>query len=98
MVKRNTTTVLDTDHEGDLDAATAIDDETYVFNDTSCTVLNPEGEVGPFYVLGEYVRSDLVTGESGVDGVSFIGDLQFIDVNTCEPLANVWADVWSWYV
>ncbi|PSR90328.1 Intradiol ring-cleavage dioxygenase [Coniella lustricola] len=92
IVKRNTTTVLDTDHEGSLNATTAASDETYVFADDTCTVLNPEGEVGPFYVLGEYVRSDVTDGEPGVPIVS---NYQFIDVNTCEPLAGVWADVWN---
>lgn len=55
-------------------------------------MLNPEGEVGPFYVLGEYVRSDLTDGQAGVPIVS---DYQFIDVSTCEPLVGVWADVWN---
>lgn len=64
----------------------------YVFADDTCTVLNPEGEVGPYYVLGEYVRSDLVEDQ---EGVTIVSDLQFIDVSTCEPLAGVWADVWN---
>lgn len=61
-------------------------------------MLNPQGEVGPFYVLGEYVRDDLVTGEEGVDGVPFFVDIQLINVNTCEPLVEAWADIWNWYV
>ncbi|KAJ4403091.1 hypothetical protein N0V82_010704 [Gnomoniopsis sp. IMI 355080] len=92
LIKRNTTTVLDTDHEGSLNGTLAIDDETYVFSDSTCTVLNPEGEVGPFYVPGEYIRTDLVDDQVGVPVTS---DLQFIDVSTCEPLAGVWADVWN---
>lgn len=75
-----------TDHEGDIDGSAAIDDETLAFNSTTCTVLNPEGEVGPFYVLGEYVRSDLTEDETGVPVVA---DIQFIDVSTCEPLSGV---------
>lgn len=55
-------------------------------------VLNPEGEVGPYYVLGEYVRSDLLEDEPGVQVVA---DIQFVDVATCEPLAGAWADIWS---
>ncbi|KAJ0119064.1 hypothetical protein J7T55_013299 [Diaporthe amygdali] len=95
MAKRNTTDVLNKDHQGDLNASVAIDDPSYVFNSTTCTVLNPEGEVGPFYVLGEYIRSDLVTNEAGVAGIPFVADIQFINVDTCEPLVDVWADVWS---
>lgn len=91
-MKRNTTEVLDTDHEGTLNATTASTDESYVFADDTCVALNPEGEVGPFYVLGEYVRSNLTDGEPGVEVVA---DIQFIDVSTCEPLAGAWADIWS---
>lgn len=87
---------MNTDHEGSLNGTTALGDEDYVFNSTTCTVLNPEGEVGPYYVLGEYVRSDLVVDQEGVDGITFWTDIQFINVNTCEPLADVWADIWSW--
>lgn len=84
--KRSTISVLNTDHEGDIDATAAEADETIAFNSTSCTVLNPEGEVGPFYVLGEYVRADVVDDEPGV---SLVADIQFIDVSTCEPLVGV---------
>lgn len=84
--KRSTIGVLRTDHEGDIDGTAAETDETIAFASNTCTVLNPEGEVGPFYVLGEYVRSDLVDGE---EGVSVVADIQFIDVSTCEPLAGV---------
>lgn len=49
-------------------------------------MLNPEGEVGPYYVLGEYVRSDITDDEPGV---SVVADIQFIDVSTCEPLSGV---------
>lgn len=96
IAKRNTTTILDTDHEGSLNGTVALKDESYVFGSTTCTVLNPEGEVGPYYVPGEYIRSDLVADQDGVDGVPFITDIQFINVNTCEPLADVWADIWGW--
>ncbi|KAI0458922.1 Intradiol ring-cleavage dioxygenase [Xylaria acuta] len=81
--RRNTTDVLAKDHKGSLNGQTAIDDELYVFNDTQCTVLNPEGEVGPFYVPGEYIRSDLREKEPGVE---IVIDAQFIDINTCEPI------------
>lgn len=91
-MKRNTTEVLDTDHEGTINATTAVSDASYVFADDTCVVLNPEGEVGPYYVLGEYVRSDITDGETGV---SVVADIQLIDVSTCEPLADSWVDIWS---
>lgn len=78
--------MLTTDHEGDIDATDAEGDESVVFNSTTCAVLNPEGEVGPFYVLGEYVRADVTEEEVGVP---LVADIQFVDVNTCEPLVGV---------
>ncbi|KAJ3567058.1 hypothetical protein NPX13_g6903 [Xylaria arbuscula] len=91
-VKRDTVDVLNTNHEGSIDGTAAIDDELIVFNATQCTVLNPEGEVGPFYVLGEYVRSDLRDGELGID--MYI-DAQFVDIETCEPIVGGWFDIWN---
>ncbi|KAI1332464.1 Intradiol ring-cleavage dioxygenase [Xylariaceae sp. FL0255] len=89
---RDTPTVLATDHEGHLNGTLAMTDELYVFNSTQGTVLNPEGEVGPFYVLGEYVRSDIREDEPGVE---IIIDAQFIDVSTCDPIEGGWFDIWS---
>ncbi|CAN8104266.1 unnamed protein product [Discula destructiva] len=90
--KRSTIGVLAKDHEGDINGAAAESDETLAFTSNTCTVLNPEGEVGPFYVLGEYVRSDIVDDEPGV---SVVLDIQLIDVSTCEPLVGAWTDIWS---
>lgn len=84
--KRSTIGVLRTDHEGDIDGVAAESDSSLAFTSTTCTVLNPEGEVGPFYVLGEYVTADLIQDEEGVEVVA---DIQFIDVSTCEPLVGV---------
>jgi hypothetical protein len=83
VAKRDTTSILNKDHKGTLDPTTALADESYVFNSTTCAVLNPEGEVGPFYVEGEYVRSDVRDDEPGVE---VIAEIQLIDVSTCEPL------------
>jgi hypothetical protein len=59
-----------TDHEGTIIATLAMEsDASYVFNATASTVLNPEGEVGPFYVLSEYVRSNIRNTEPGIDVV-----------------------------
>lgn len=55
-------------------------------------MLNPEGEVGPFYVLGEYVTSDVRGTEPGIDVVL---QAQIVDVNTCEAVPNVYLDIWS---
>ncbi|KAH8662373.1 Intradiol ring-cleavage dioxygenase [Xylariales sp. PMI_506] len=91
--KRATIPVLLKDHEGTINATTALDSpDTYVFNATASTILNAEGEVGPFYVLGEYVRSDIRNDEEGVD---VILEAQVVDVATCEPLSGAYLDIWS---
>ncbi|KAH8195520.1 hypothetical protein TruAng_010305 [Truncatella angustata] len=92
LIKRDTTSVLNKNHQGTLDPDEALADETYVFNSTTCAVLNPEGEVGPFYVHGEYVREDVTDGEPGVE---IILEAQLINVNTCEPLTGAWLDIWN---
>ena len=42
-------------------------------------------------VKGEYIRSNITESEPGV---SVTWDLQFIDVNTCEPIENLTSDIW----
>ncbi|KAF9879199.1 gpi anchored dioxygenase [Colletotrichum karsti] len=63
-----------------------------LFGSNHTCILNPEGEIGPFWVKGEYVRSDLRDGEPGVDVVL---DGQFIDVETCEPITDIYWDLWN---
>lgn len=42
-------------------------------------------------VAGEYVRQDLVEQQAGVD---IVLDYQVIDVDTCEPVADVYLEMW----
>ncbi|CAO2656683.1 Nn.00g054860.m01.CDS01 [Neocucurbitaria sp. VM-36] len=51
-----------------------------------------EGEIGPFWVKGELNRADIVDNEPGV--INYM-HAQFIDVNTCEPLPDLYWDVWN---
>ncbi|KAF0332580.1 hypothetical protein GQ607_000596 [Colletotrichum asianum] len=44
------------------------------------------------HVKGEHIRSDLRDGEPGVDVVL---DGQFIDVETCEPITDLYWDLWN---
>jgi len=52
----------------------------------------PEGEVGPFWVDGEFIRRDIREDQDGFDVVI---DAQFIDVTTCEPVSGIMWDIWS---
>lgn len=43
-------------------------------------------------VDGEYVRQDLRESQ---EGVPVYLDLQLVDVNTCEPVSDVYIDIWG---
>lgn len=66
--------------------------ENELFADNGTCVLDPGSVVGPFYVKGELIRSDITDGQAGVPVTI---DAQFIDVETCKPLEGVWWDIWS---
>jgi protocatechuate 3,4-dioxygenase beta subunit len=89
---RDTADVLNTSHLVDDSSITADTSADTLFSSSSTCVLNPEGETGPFYVKGELVRSDLLEGQ---EGVPVIFDVQFVDVNTCEGIEELYADIWN---
>lgn len=43
-------------------------------------------------VDGEYVREDLRESQ---EGIPVYLDLQLVDVNTCDPVSDVYIDIWS---
>lgn len=57
-------------------------------------MLSPEVTEGPYYVAGEYVRTDVTDGQAGVD---LHLEVQILDIETCEPVANAYAEIWSAY-
>ncbi|OBT60246.1 hypothetical protein VE03_10607, partial [Pseudogymnoascus sp. 23342-1-I1] len=90
--KRDTTTVLNKSHLSSLTGVTASTDYTTLFGTSPTCLLAPEGEVGPYWVKGEYIRDDI--RESGA-GVTVIVEAQFIDVTSCEPITDLYWDVWN---
>ena len=65
--------------------------ETIFAANTSC-ILTPEDIVGPYYVSGEMVRSDVT---EGTKGVAVHLEMQFINIDTCEPIPNLLVDIWA---
>lgn len=88
MMKQNETEALNKDHRIDLAAFEGMGNESHVLNGF------PWGD-RPSHVPAEYVRGDLCSGEGCFSGIPVMADIQLINVNTCEPMADVWADVWS---
>lgn len=83
--------MLNTTHLSHATDITPYTDVSTLFTNDTC-ILSPEGEIGPFWVKGEYNRQDIVDDEPGV--VNYM-HAQFIDVNTCEPIPELWWDVWN---
>ncbi|KAI1325408.1 Intradiol ring-cleavage dioxygenase [Xylariaceae sp. FL0255] len=67
-------------------------DEIFTAN-TSC-ILAPYVTDGPYYVVGEKMRSNVVEEDSS-DGVSLFLEIQYIDINTCEAIPSMAIDIWN---
>lgn len=76
---------------GELDYSLNTDPATIFSAKTSC-ILAPVETAGPYYVLGELIRSDVTEGQAGVD---LYLDVQYIDINTCEPVSGLYIDIWN---
>ncbi|TVY37505.1 hypothetical protein LOCC1_G007281 [Lachnellula occidentalis] len=88
---RNLTSVLDTSHLSNLTVTPDTPGfEEIIFSNSSC-ILAAEGEVGPFWVEGEYVRSNITETQPGIPVTV---DAQFINVNTCEAIPDLMWDLW----
>ncbi|KAL3258405.1 hypothetical protein ABHI18_006082 [Aspergillus niger] len=88
---RDTEQVVNTSHHSSLQV-TANTPESELFSKDPVCILAPEGEVGPFWVKGELIRHDVSDGEPGVP---LFMDGQFIDINTCQPIQDLYWDVWN---
>ncbi|KAL4890725.1 Intradiol ring-cleavage dioxygenase [Aspergillus ambiguus] len=53
---------------------------------------SPEGETGPYWIPGERVRSHIREGQPGVP---VLLEQQYIDVETCQPIPDLYAELWG---
>ncbi|TMW57584.1 hypothetical protein Poli38472_003509 [Pythium oligandrum] len=83
--------VIAKSHKSDLTGITTTVDPSTLFGTQPQCILEPEVTQGPYYVNGELIRNDIREEQAGVD---LYTELQFIDVNTCEPVANLYIDFW----
>jgi protocatechuate 3,4-dioxygenase beta subunit len=65
--------------------------EATIFTSNATHGLTPESIVGPYFVAGELIRKNVTEDQAGIP-VHL--DLQFIDINTCEPIPNMLVDIW----
>ncbi|KAI1811800.1 aromatic compound dioxygenase [Poronia punctata] len=63
-----------------------------IFSSNSTIGLAPETIIGPYWVGGEFIRSNIVEDQ---EGIPVHLDLQFVDVNTCKPVPDALVDLWQ---
>ncbi|KAF2995983.1 hypothetical protein G7054_g5715 [Neopestalotiopsis clavispora] len=80
-------------HTGEYTYDSSTSPEDIFGANTSC-ILAPEVTDGPYYVEGEYLRSN-VKEDLYSEGVDTYLEVQYIDVTTCEPIENVAVDIWN---
>ncbi|ORY68292.1 Intradiol ring-cleavage dioxygenase [Pseudomassariella vexata] len=91
LKKRTLETVLATDHNATDLGYTAATDAATLFSGNSSCILTPDVTQGPYYVGGEYIRRNIIEEQEGIDTVL---DYQVIDVDTCDPVPNVYLEMW----
>ncbi|KAI4600779.1 hypothetical protein KJ359_012941 [Pestalotiopsis sp. 9143b] len=65
-----------------------------VFSANTSCLLAPEVTDGPYYVTGEYFRSNVREADF-TEGVDVYLEVQYIDINTCQPIPKVAVDIWN---
>ncbi|KAI0181015.1 aromatic compound dioxygenase [Hypoxylon sp. FL1284] len=75
--------------EGGFTMETPLD---VIFDSNSTAALVPEVTIGPYWVGGEFIRTDITDGQAGVP---LHLDLQFIELNTLKPVPNMLIDIWA---
>lgn len=91
MNKRDINSVLATDHNATETGYSKVTPESTIFSSENSCVLTPEVTVGPYYITGEYVRKNVVEYQAGVP---ITLDYQVVDVDTCDPVSNVYVEIW----
>ncbi|RYP77310.1 hypothetical protein DL770_007077 [Monosporascus sp. CRB-9-2] len=91
LKKRDLDEVLNTSHNKTELGYTPVTDPALLFEGYKSCLLTPEVTQGPYYVGGEYIRRNIIDEQEGVD---IVLDYQVIDVDTCDPIPNVYVEIW----
>ncbi|KAF1940819.1 aromatic compound dioxygenase [Clathrospora elynae] len=82
---------LATSHESNMTGITVDTDPSILFAGNNSCILSPEVTQGPYWVQGELIRSNITETQVGVP---LTLDIQVVDVNTCEPVPQVFLEIW----
>ncbi|KAF6809396.1 putative extracellular dioxygenase [Colletotrichum musicola] len=66
-------------------------DPATLFAQNATCVIVPETTIGPYWVAGELIRTEMTDGQSGVP---LHLDVQFVDVSTCAGVPEILVDAW----
>src|SRR2546423_6880861 len=77
------------DKTGKVKVATTDTPNLDIFGANSTCIMTPDNIIGPYFVLGEQIRSDIAEGHRGVP---MHLEVQFVDVTTCKPSQGLFID------
>ncbi|CAG9986259.1 unnamed protein product [Clonostachys byssicola] len=89
--KRSLDDVLNKSHDMTSKGYTTDTPADTLFSGINSCVLTPEVTQGPYYVSGEDIRVNIVESQAGLDTIL---DYQVIDVDTCDPVPDVYLEMW----
>ena len=95
LMARDTNAVLSKSHNmtGSVSPSMSVDKIFKNSDERVCLIgPSPEGETGPYWIPGERIRSQLREGQPGVP---VIVEQQYIDVETCEPVVDLYTEIWG---
>lgn len=78
------------DHENTSGYTTETPLDTLFSGNASCALVE-ETTVGPYFVAGELIRTDVTEGQGGVP---LHLDIQFVDVSDCSAVPDLVVDIW----
>ena len=84
-------TLLNTSHASSRTDITANITSSDLFDDSPTCLLQPEVTIGPYWVSGEYIRSDVSESQPGIP---IHLSTQVIDVTTCQAVPDIYWEIW----
>ncbi|CAI7565517.1 unnamed protein product [Penicillium viridicatum] len=91
LLKARSDSALDTSHHSNLTGVDPSTDPDVLFGTDATCILAPDVTQGPYYVTGELVRNNMAESQ---EGIPLYMDIQLIDTNTCEPIPEIYMDLW----
>ncbi|KAJ5392802.1 hypothetical protein N7465_011776 [Penicillium sp. CMV-2018d] len=91
LLKARSDSALDTSHHSNLTGVDPSTDPDVLFGTDATCILAPDVTQGPYYVTGELVRNNMAESQ---EGIPLYMDIQLINTNTCEPIPEIYMDLW----